>query len=121
MVFAYGCFGGCEARGFPEGLIILDARGWLWIGFGVVVVAAVGLDLGVLHRRNRSVSFRRALVESAGWIGMALAFNGWVYWRLGAPAGLEFFTAYVVEKSLSVDNIFLFLLIFQGLRVPGHL
>ena len=84
-------------------------------------MAAVGLDLGVLHRRNRSVSFRRALVESAGWIGMALAFNGWVYWRLGAPAGLEFFTAYVVEKSLSVDNIFLFLLIFQGLRVPGHL
>jgi tellurite resistance protein TerC len=99
----------------------LDSRGWLWVGFGAAVVAAIGVDLGVLHRRAGRISLRRALVESAGWIGLALAFNGWLYWRLGTPAGLEFFTAYTVEKSLSIDNIFLFLLIFEGLRVPAQL
>jgi tellurite resistance protein TerC len=99
----------------------LSERGYLWVGFGVVVALAIGVDLGVLHRRAGVVSLRRALLESAGWIGLALAFNGWIYWGLGAPAGLEFFTAYIVEKSLSIDNIFLFLVIFEGLRVPGDL
>lgn len=93
----------------------------LWAGFGAVVLAAIALDLGVLHRKAHRIGMRAALVESAGWIGLAVAFNGWVYVSLGHRAGLEYFTGYIVEKSLSIDNIFLFLLIFQGLRVPAHL
>ncbi len=93
----------------------------MWVGFGAVVLAAVALDLGVLHRKAHRIGMRAALAESAAWIGVALAFNGWVYVSLGQRAGLEFFTGYIVEKSLSIDNIFLFLLIFQGLRVPAHL
>lgn len=110
-----------SSLGLVGGWSALGSRGYLWIEFGVVVALAIGLDLGVLHRRSGRVTFRRALVESAGWIGLALAFNGWIYWRLGAPVGLEFFTAYIVEKSLSIDNIFLFLLIFAGLGVPANL
>lgn len=93
----------------------------VWLLLGGVVVSSVALDLGVFHRRSHRIAFREALAESAGWIGLALAFNVWVYFALGYGAGFEFFTSYIVEKSLSVDNIFLFLLIFQGLRVPDRL
>jgi tellurite resistance protein TerC len=93
---------------------------YMWIGFGVVVSAAISLDLGVLHRLARRVTFQGALAESAGWIALALAFGSWVRFSMGPAAGLEFFTSYVVEKSLSIDNIFLFLVIFEGLRVPAH-
>lgn len=99
----------------------MGSRVHLWVGFGVAVATAIGIDLGVLHRRARRVTFRNALIESAAWIGLALAFNCWVYWEMGAPAGLQYFTGYIVEKSLSIDNIFLFLLIFEGLKVPAHL
>ncbi len=93
---------------------------YLWVVFGVAVVAAIGLDLGVLHRKAHRIGLKEALVESAGWIGLALAFNVWVYISMGHSAGLEFLTSYLVEKSLSVDNIFVFLLIFQGLAVPSQ-
>ncbi len=103
---------------YNEGL--LGTLVYLWVGFGVVVAAAIGVDLGVLHRRERRIGLREALVESAGWIGLALAFDVAIFGFMGRAAGLEFFTSYVVEKSLSIDNIFLFLLIFQGLRVPAQ-
>jgi tellurite resistance protein TerC len=99
----------------------VNSRDSLWIAFFAVVIAAIGFDLGVLHRRARRVSFRAALAESAGWIGLALAFGACVYWVLGSASGLEFFASYVVEKSLSVDNIFLFLLLFEALQVPASL
>jgi tellurite resistance protein TerC len=92
----------------------------MWAGFGVAVAAAIALDLGVLHRNAHRISLKEALAESAGWIGLALAFNIWVYVSMGHRAGLEFLTSYVVEKSLSIDNIFVFLLIFQGLAVPSQ-
>jgi tellurite resistance protein TerC len=93
---------------------------YLWVGFSVAVVAAIALDLGVLHRKAHRIGLKEALVESAGWIGLALVFNVWVYISMGHSAGLEFLTSYVVEKSLSIDNIFIFLLIFQGLAVPSQ-
>ncbi len=93
---------------------------YLWVGFSVAVVAAIALDLGVLHRKAHRIGLKEALVESAGWIGLALVFNVWVYISMGHSAGLEFLTSYVVEKSLSIDNIFVFLLIFQGLAVPSQ-
>jgi tellurite resistance protein TerC len=99
---------------------MVTAPAYFWIGFGVVVAAAISLDLGVLHRLAHRVTFRGALAESAGWIALALLFGGWVRFSMGPDAGLEYFTSYVVEKSLSIDNIFLFLVIFEGLRVPAY-
>lgn len=89
-----------------------------WVIFGVVVVVALGVDLGVFHRKAHKITLKLALAESAGWIGLALGFNLWVYYSQGPQAGLEFLTGYLVEKSLSVDNIFVFILIFQAFHVP---
>jgi tellurite resistance protein TerC len=76
--------------------------------------------LAVFHRRARPISLKEALLESAGWIGLALVFNLWVYYSLGRRAGVEFLTGYLVEKSLSVDNIFVFVLIFRAFHVPAR-
>jgi tellurite resistance protein TerC len=76
------------------------------------------LDLGVFHRKAHTVQLKEALIESAVWISIALLFNLWLYFSRGPLAGVEFFTAYLVEKSLSVDNIFVFLLIFQAFKIP---
>ena len=79
------------------------------------------LDLGILHRRAHAVKFREALAWSAVWIAMAAGFAVFVYFWHGRTPALEFVTGYVVELSLSVDNLFVFLLIFRYFRVPGHL
>ena len=91
----------------------------VWVMFGVAVVVAIAVDLGVFHRKAHSVGWKEAVVESLAWIGLAVCFNVWVYLSRGHQAGLEFLTGYLVEKSLSIDNIFVFLLVFQGLRVPA--
>jgi tellurite resistance protein TerC len=91
----------------------------MWVIFAVVTVAALALDLGVFHRKSHQIQVREALLESAGWIAVSLFFNLWICWTLGPASGLEFLTGYLVEKSLSVDNIFVFLLIFQAFRVPA--
>jgi tellurite resistance protein TerC len=93
----------------------------IWAVFVIVVAAALILDLGVFHRSARTISTEVALLESAAWISVSLIFNLWVRFALGPQAGLEFLTAYIVEKSLSVDNIFVFLVIFQAFRVPARL
>ena len=77
------------------------------------------VDLGVFHRKAHTISTKEALLESAAWISVSLIFNLWVRFALGPQAGLEFLTGYVVEKSLSVDNIFVFLVIFEAFRVPA--
>ena len=92
----------------------------LWIGFGVFVLAMLALDLGVFHRKTHAVSVREAGVWSAVWVGLALAFNGWVYWRWGPEAGQAFLTGYLIEKALSVDNLFVFYMIFSAFRVPSE-
>ncbi|MGH9714655.1 MAG: TerC family protein [Candidatus Acidiferrales bacterium] len=91
-----------------------------WVVFGIVVVVALVVDLGVFHRKSRKITLKFALAESACWIGLALGFNLWVYHSRGPQAGLEFLTGYLVEKSLSVDNIFIFILIFQAFHVPAR-
>ena len=91
-----------------------------WIVFGVAIAAALVLDQLIFHRRAMRVSVRRALLESACWIGLSLAFGAWVYWSLGAQRGTEFLAGYVLEKSLSLDNIFVFLVIFAMLRIPAE-
>jgi tellurite resistance protein TerC len=93
----------------------------LWIGFTTFVVAMLVLDLSVFHRRAHAVRMREALIWTGVWIGMALLFNLGVYLWFGARTGLEFLTGYLIEKALSVDNIFVFLVIFAYFRVPGAL
>ena len=91
---------------------------WLWLGFSVVVLVMLALDLGVFHRNAHTVGHREALIWSAVWIALALAFNAAVYHFLGSQKGLEFLTGYVIEKALSVDNIFIFVVLFATFAVP---
>jgi tellurite resistance protein TerC len=92
----------------------------IWVTLGVVIGAALALDLGVLHRKARKIMLKQALIESVAWIALSMLFNLWLYFSRGPQAGLEFLTGYLVEKSLSVDNIFVFILIFQAFRVPAE-
>jgi tellurite resistance protein TerC len=91
----------------------------IWAVFVVAVSAALIIDLGVFHRKAHTIGTKEALLESAAWISVSLIFNLWVRFALGPQAGLEFLTGYLVEKSLSVDNIFVFLVIFEAFRVPA--
>lgn len=92
----------------------------LWVVFHVFVVALLLFDLGVVQRRDREMSIRTALWLSLGYIALALAFAAGVFHFRGSEAGYEFLTGYFIEKSLSVDNIFVFLLIFLHFSVPRH-
>jgi tellurite resistance protein TerC len=89
-----------------------------WAGFLVLIGVLLALDLGIFHREAHEVHRKEALVWSAVWIGLALAFNASVFWFMGRQAGVEWFTGYLVEKSLAVDNVFVFLLIFSTFAVP---
>ncbi|MDW8109786.1 MAG: TerC family protein [Candidatus Kryptonium sp.] len=84
----------------------------MWILFNVFVLGMLALDLGVFHRKAHEVKFKEAVIWSIVWIALALAFNVLVYFWHGTQSALEFLTGYLVEKSLSVDNIFVFLMIF---------
>lgn len=90
---------------------------WTWVLLAVIVCVSVSIDL-FAHRGDRIDSKRRALLWSIGWIVIALAFNVFVAVRFGLDAGEQFLAAYLLEKSLSVDNLFVFLLVFTALRIP---
>lgn len=90
----------------------------LWAGFTLFVLAMLALDLGVFHHRAHAVSVREALVWTLVWIALALLFNVGVYFWFGPERALEFLTGYLIEKALSVDNIFVFLVIFSYFAVP---
>lgn len=107
---------------------ILDSNAVLWIGFNLFVILMLALDLGVFHRKSHVVGVKEALYWSAVWIGLALIFNALIYSgiiggyeteALQQQKGLEFLTGYLIEKSLSIDNIFVFLLIFTFFKVPA--
>jgi tellurite resistance protein TerC len=93
----------------------------LWIGFTLFVIAMLAIDLGVFHRRAHEVRVREALVWTGVWVGLALVFNLGVYLWFGSERALEFLTGYVIEKALSVDNLFVFLVIFSYFSVPPKL
>lgn len=92
---------------------------WSWLGFTSLVLVFLLLDLYVFHRKVHEVSIKEAAIWSAIWIGLALLFNVGIYFLSGQEAALQFFTGYLIEKSLSVDNIFIFVLIFTSFRVPA--
>ncbi|MST94532.1 MAG: TerC family protein [Pedosphaera sp.] len=93
---------------------------WLWIGFSIFVLAMLALDLGVFHRKSHTVGMKEALTWSGVWIALALIFNAGIWYWHGTTKGLTFLTGYVVELSLSVDNLFVFLLIFAYFKVPAQ-
>ena len=87
---------------------------WLWIGFNVFVLFMLALDLGVFHRKAHVVTFKESIAWTVVWVTLALLFNLGVAHYMGDAKGLEFFTGYVIEKSLSVDNVFVFALLFTA-------
>ena len=91
----------------------------LWIVFGILIPVMLGLDLGVFHRKDHAIKIKEALLWSAIWISLALLFNLGVYLLTDQEKALNFLTAYLVEESLSVDNLFVFLLIFSYFCVPA--
>lgn len=93
----------------------------LWAGFTVFILAMLALDLGVFHRKEHRLGIREALMWSVVWIGLALVFNVGVYFWFGPERALEFLTGYLIEKALSVDNLFVFLVLFSYFAVPAQL
>ena len=91
---------------------------WLWVGFNAFVLLMLALDLGVFHRKAHVVTFKESLAWTAVWIVMAMLFNLGIGHYMGDAKALEFFTGYVIEKSLSIDNIFVFALLFSYFAVP---
>lgn len=91
-----------------------------WVIFNLFVLGMLALDLGVFHRKAHSVSVREALVWTFVWIAMAGAFNVWVFQSMGSQKGVEFLTGYLIEKSLSVDNVFVFVVLFSYFGVPAQ-
>lgn len=92
---------------------------WAWAGFIAFVTLMLALDLGVFNRRAHVVKLKEALAWCAVWFSLAMAFNLLVTFKMGEAAGLEFFTAYIIELCLSVDNVFVFIVIFQYFRVEA--
>ncbi len=91
-----------------------------WTIFLVLIAGLLAFDLGIAQRRPHALRFREAALWSAFWVTLSLAFNGWVAWRFGGQAGLQFLTGYLLEYSLSVDNIFVFLVVFRYFAVAGE-
>lgn len=94
------------------------APDWLWIAFLGGILALILLDVLVLHRKAHDESLREAIGTTVIWISLALAFNGWFAHSFGIAHGTEFLTGYLIEKSLSMDNVFVILLLFQSMMIP---
>ncbi len=100
-------------------LVRFDVPGWLWVAFLVGVAVLLLLDLLVFHRDAHEISMREASVTSAAWIALGVAFTGVVWWMLGGDAAGQYITGYVIEKSLSVDNVFVWSVVFTYFGVPN--
>jgi tellurite resistance protein TerC len=90
----------------------------LWIGFAVFVLGVLALDLGVFSRKAHEVRFREALTWTCVWVSLAMIFNAWIYIKFGSHKALEFLTGYLIEEALSVDNIFVFVILLSSFAVP---
>ncbi|MGE3261947.1 MAG: TerC family protein [Bacteriovoracia bacterium] len=93
---------------------------WLWISFSVGIFFLLVVDLSLFGRGGHAISRKKALIESGLWVTLALLFNAWFAFTFGKELGLEFLTGYLVEKSLSVDNLFIILLIFSSFKIPAQ-
>src|SRR5215475_5060087 len=103
-------------------IILMDAIGgnsWLWLGFSLFILTMLSLDLGLFNRKAHNIKYREAWIWSGIWVTLAMIFAAIVFHFLGTQRGLEFATGYLIELSLSVDNLFVFLLIFSYFKVPS--
>jgi tellurite resistance protein TerC len=91
---------------------------WVWIFFFSVVLIALFIDIGIVNRNSHAPTRKETMIWSVVWISLALAFDGFIYWHFGPFKGKEFLTGYLIELSLSIDNLFVFLLIFAYFKVP---
>jgi tellurite resistance protein TerC len=92
-----------------------------WVSFLSIVLFLLAVDLGVFNRRARAIGIREALLWSAFWVTLSLSFGTWIYFHIGIRSGLEFFAGYLIELALSVDNVFVFIMIFSYFSVPHRL
>lgn len=93
---------------------------YFWIGFILFIMLMLGIDLGIFHRKTHAVSFKESLAWTVVWVGLAMLFSAIVYFWKGPEKSIEFLTGYIIELSLSVDNLFVFILIFSYFHVPIH-
>ncbi len=98
--------------------VTLESHFWHFVFFNVFVIVMLALDLGVFNRQSHVIKVKEALGWSAFWIALALVFNVFIYFWMGTVSGMEFLTGYLLEKSLSVDNLFVFSVIFSYFKVP---
>jgi tellurite resistance protein TerC len=91
---------------------------YFWAAFVAIVIGLLAFDLGILHKEDKEISARESFVLYAGYVAVAFAFGAWVWWSRGAQSGLEFYTGYVIEQSLAMDNIFVIATIFGYFAVP---
>ena len=96
----------------------LGKPAWVWLTFVGIVVALLAFDLGVLHKDDKEIGVRESLLLSGGYISAALIFGAWVWWYLGAQSGMDYYTGFMIEKSLSMDNVFVIALIFSFFAIP---
>src|SRR4051812_44162256 len=92
---------------------------WLWVGFGALILTMLCLDLGLFNRNAHKVTYKESVIWSSVWITLAMIFAGVVFWHMGKQKGTEFLAGYLIELSLSVDNLFVFLLVFSYFKVPS--
>jgi tellurite resistance protein TerC len=97
---------------------VLGKAAWIWLVFAGTVAVLLALDLGVLHKDDREIGIKESLLLSAGYITIALIFGAWVWWYLGAQSGMAYYTGFMIEKSLSMDNVFVIALIFAFFAIP---
>ena len=91
---------------------------WLWVVFLTIVAALLAFDLGVLHKDDHEIGVRESLLLSGGYVSAAMLFGAWVWWRLGSDSGMAFYTGFLIEQSLSIDNVFVIALILGIFNIP---
>ena len=96
----------------------LGQPAWVWLTFVAIVTALLAFDLGVLHKDDQEIGVRESLLLSGGYISVALIFGAWVWWYMGAQSGMDYYTGFMIEKSLSMDNVFVIALIFSFFAIP---
>ena len=93
---------------------------WLWVGFSIFILTMLSLDLGLLNRKAHTIKYREAWIWTVVWVTLAMIFSGVVFLTQGTNRGIDFLTGYIIELSLSVDNLFVFILIFSYFKVPAR-
>ena len=97
---------------------LFGTPGWFWLAFLLLIISLLVLDLGVLHRDQHEIEMRESLLLYSGYFSVGVAFGGWIWWQLGATKALEYYTGFLVEQSLSMDNVFVMAMILDYFNIP---